>query len=161
MASTQPIIRQISWISIVPQVLVFSLIVSILFIFGSENSLLSGAVLYLLLSVFLKRIIPRYHRKGIKFFKDKRYDLSIDEFNNSYEFFKKNKWIDKYRALFLLSSTRISYLEMALINIAYCYGQIGEGVKSKEAYEKALKEFPSSEIAMSALKMYNSAKDIK
>lgn len=161
MASTQPIIRQISWLSIVPQVLVFALIVSVLFIFGSENSLLLGAVLYLLLSVILKRLIPKFHRKGMKYFKDKRYDLSIDEFNKSYEFFQKNKWIDKYRAIFLLSSSRISYSEMALINIAYCYGQIEEGTKSREAYEKALKEFPNSEIATSALKMVSSIKNIK
>lgn len=97
----------------------------------------------------------------MKYFRNKKYDLAIDEYKKSYEFFQKYRWIDKYRALCLLSSSRISYSEMALANIAYCYGQIGEGTKSKEIYEQTLKEFPNSEIALAALKMYNSAKEIK
>lgn len=161
MASTQPIIRQTSWFGIVPQALIFVLIVWVLFILGSENFLLLGTVIYLLLSVTLKKLIPRFHRKGIRYFKTKQYDLAIDEFNKSYEFFQKNKWIDKYRALFLLSSSRISYSEMALVNIAYCYSQIGEGAKSKESYEKTLREYPNSQMAITALKMYDSIKNIK
>lgn len=161
MSSKQPVIRQISLFSIIPQVLILALIVGILSICGSVDSLFLGLVFYLLLSVFLKRLVPRFHRRGMKYLRDKQYDLSIDEFIKSYEFFQRNKWVDKYRALFLLSSSRISYSEMALINIAYCYGQIGEGTKSKETYEKALKEYPKSEIAMSALRMYNSVKEIK
>ena len=159
MASTQPIIRQISWFSLVLQILVFMFMAFVLFICGVEDSLLFVAVIYLLLSFFLKKLIPKFHRKGMRYFRNKKYDLAINEYKKSYEFFQKNKWIDKYRALFLLSSSRISYSEMALVNIAYCYGQVGEGTKSKEIYEETLKEFPNSEIALEALKMYNSAKE--
>ena len=53
--------------------------------------------------------------------------------NLSYnEFFKRYNWIDKYRFVVLLSLSRISYTEMALANIAFCHGQLGEGGKSKE-----------------------------
>ena len=161
MASSQPIIRQISWLSLVPQILLFIFIAFVLFICGVEDSLFFGAVIYLLLLFSVRRLIPRFHRKGMKYFKNRQYDLAIDEYKKSYQFFQKNKWIDKYRALFLLSSSRISYSEMALANIAYCYGQIGEGAKSKEIYEEILKEFPNSEIALAAIRMYNSAKGIK
>lgn len=52
MASTQLIIRQISWFSLIPQILVLGFIVFVLFICGVEDSILFGAALYLLLSFF-------------------------------------------------------------------------------------------------------------
>lgn len=61
----------------------------------------------------------------------------------------------------MLSSSRISYTEMALANIAFCYGQLGEGAKSKEYYENILKEFPDSQIAIVSLKMFDAAKDMR
>ena len=39
---------------------------------------------------------------------------------------------------------------MGLCNIAYCYGQIGDGQKAKEYYEKTLAEFPESGLAIAA-----------
>jgi len=50
---------------------------------------------------------------------------------------------------------------MAMINMAFCYGQIGNGKKSKELYEKALEMFPESQMAKVALKMFESAKQIE
>lgn len=42
---------------------------------------------------------------------------------------------------------------------AFCYGQSGDGKRSKEFYEKTLREFPNSEIAKASLRMFESAKD--
>ncbi|WBW98153.1 tetratricopeptide repeat protein [Oceanirhabdus sp. W0125-5] len=140
--------------------MVFSLISYVFSFFQVDEPVFYGAIIYFVLIVLLKRTIPRYHRKGIKYFKNKKYDLAIKEFKKSYAFFKTFNWIDKYRIIVLLSSSRISYSEMALINMAYCYSQIGEGNKSKELYENVLQEFPNSEIALSALKIYESAKKI-
>ncbi len=50
---------------------------------------------------------------------------------------------------------------MALLNIAFCYGQSGNGKRSKEYYEKTLREFSNSEIAKASLQMFESAKDLK
>ena len=77
----------------------------------------------------------------------------------SYGFFNKKQWIDKYRFIILLSASRISYKEMALLNIAFCYGQLGDGKRSREFYEKTLTEFPDSEMAKTALNMLNAVKN--
>ena len=50
----------------------------------------------------------------------------------------------------------MSYKEMALNNIGFCYSQIGQGKVSKEYYERTLKEFPDSGIAKVALRLLNS-----
>jgi tetratricopeptide (TPR) repeat protein len=85
---------------------------------------------------------------------------AISNFEKSYEFFKKYHWLDKFRYLFLLSSSKISYKEMALCNIAFCYGQIGNGEKLEHYYNLTLKEFPDSFLAKSALNVINSIKII-
>ena len=59
----------------------------------------------------------------------------------------------------LLVSTRLSYREMALVNIAFCYTQINEGQKAQDIYQQALDEF-GSVIAHVALNMMESVKNI-
>ena len=62
-------------------------------------------------------------------------------------------WIDRYRSIVLMSCSAISYREMALVNMGFCYGQIGEAQKAKECYQAAVDAFPSSAMAASALRM--------
>jgi len=50
---------------------------------------------------------------------------------------------------------------MALNNIAFCYGQIGQGSKAIEYYERTLKEYPDSGIAKAGLNFLNSVKENK
>lgn len=156
MSSKVPIVRQIAWISIVPQLLVMGLIMLIWYQFNKSYFFLFGAITYLMISQLLRRIIAREHRKGMVKVKLEDYERAIPHFKNSYEFFKENEWIDKYRFLTLLSSGKMSYKEMALNNIAFCYGQVGNGKLSKEYYEKTLNEFPESGIAKAGLRLLNS-----
>ena len=156
MASKTPTIRQIDWISIIPQLTVMGIIIFVWHSYNPNNAFLNGAITYLVISISLRNFIPKDHRKGMKKVKMNNYEEAINDFEKSYSFFKQNKWIDKYRYLVLLSSSRISYLEMALSNIAFCQGQIGKGEKAKEYYEKTLDEFPESEIAKAGLRLLNS-----
>ena len=55
----------------------------------------------------------------------------------------------------LLSSSRITYKEMALNNIAFCYGQIWHCDKSREYYERTLNEYPDSGMAKAGLRFLN------
>ena len=58
-----------------------------------------------------------------------------------------------------MSASAMSYREMALCNIAFCYSQIGKGMKAIEYYQRVLKEFPNSGLAQSALRMIESGED--
>jgi tetratricopeptide (TPR) repeat protein len=127
---------------------------------GFQNYVFAGAIIYLAISFLLRFGVPFHHRKGIALFKKDSFIEAIPFFEKSYAFFNRNKWIDKYRYITLLSSSRASYTEMALLNIAFCYGQSGDGKKSKEYYEKTLSEFPNCEIAKASLRMFESAKEL-
>ena len=157
MASGTPVIRQINWLAIALHLCIF---VAMVYLFQGLNvgapSLMAIAT-YLVLAYFLRFFLAKYHRYGMMFIKQHAYENAIPYFEKSYEYFQKNAWLDKFRAFFLLSSSRISYKEMALVNLAYCYSQLGEGAQAKAYYERALKEFPDSGIAKAGLNMINSA----
>lgn len=86
---------------------------------------------YLLLSFCLRSLLLQEHRAGMKLTKKERFTEAIQHFEKSYEFFTRHTWMDKYRYLALLSSGRLSYREMALINIAFCSGQAGDGIMAR------------------------------
>ncbi|QWX85407.1 hypothetical protein H0I23_07130 [Cellulophaga sp. HaHaR_3_176] len=157
MSSKVPTVKQTNWVSIVLHFIIMGLIFLVWHQIRPEETFLFGAITYLLLSFSLRNLIPRDHRKGIKNNNFEKFEEAISDFEKSYIFFKKYEWIDKYRFITLLSSSKMSYREMALANIGFCYSQIGKGIKSKEYYERTLKEFPESGLAKSALKMMSAA----
>jgi Tfp pilus assembly protein PilF len=51
------------------------------------------------------------------------------------------------------------YREMALNNIAFCYGQIGDGANAKKYYLKTLEEFPGNPLATAGLALMRAAEN--
>jgi len=161
MASNPPVIKQVAWISLIPQIAFILVLISIYHLLGFKNPEIFGAFTYLILSNALRYFIPKNHREGMKFTKTNQFEKAISEYEKSYDYFTRNEWIDKYRFITLLSSSKMNYKEMALCNIAFCYSQIGNGTKTIEYYKKTLEEFPENPIAESALKMLNSTKEVQ
>lgn len=100
--------------------------------------------------------MPHHHRKGIQLYKKAQFKEAILFFERSYDFFNKHAWIDRWRSITLLSASQASYREMALVNIAFCHSQSGNGAAAKDFYAKAINEFPDSNLAKSALRLIES-----
>ena len=84
----------------------------------------------------------------------------MPEFERSYQFFTRHAWVDRWRYVALLTASRMSYREIALLNTAFCYSQIGDGKRSRDTYDQTLREFPDSQMAKTALRMMNSASGV-
>ena len=152
MASRFPVVRQTAWLSLVPQILVMVLLAFIFYPVNDRHFLWMAAAVYITLGLTLRTTIPSNHRKGLYFARKQKYEEALECFQESIRFFRARPWIDKYRYLVLLSSSRISYLEMDLINEAFCLSQTGKKKETIQKYEEVLKEFPDSQIAKLALK---------
>ncbi len=161
MASNKPVVRQRAWLANLFHIFLIFFLGFILGLFlGSfAEGFDLAIIIYFVVYLLLRFQVPKNHRQGIAFFKSGDYTRAIGEFEKSYDFFTRYAWIDKYRFILLLSASRISYTEMALVNIAYCYSQIGNGGKAKEYYEKTLSQFPDSGMAQSALRMIHAAEN--
>lgn len=100
--------------------------------------------IYILLSVYLKIIIPRWHVKGLFYVRKGEYEGAVYVFKKSYEFFHKHQWIDNYRALTLFSVSNFAYREMALMNIIFCYERLNNSKMVRMYYSKLKGEFPEN-----------------
>jgi hypothetical protein len=144
MAQKIPKIRTTNIFYFIPQIAIILIIILILKTLYAPYYILTGLSLYFLISIYLKVLIPKWHRKGIYLLKKGKPDLAILAFQRSYQYFRKYQWIDKYRAFTLLSTSSFSYCEMALMNMIFCFEQMGDK-KSAQKFHNILKEnFPNN-----------------
>lgn len=157
----KPVLRQAAWISMLPQLFVMGVLVVIfsLFVKPFWLAIYLGVMTYLAASFTLERCIPHHHKKGISLCKRGNYVQAVEEFKKSYHFFSRHLWIDRYRYLTMLSSSKVSYTEMALLNIAFCYAQLHDTELAIEYYQKTLERFPDSEMAQRLLNMISSVEN--
>lgn len=144
MSKKQQIIHRIKYSALVPQIAVFLFIGLVLQQLKVDKYWLISLSLYLLLTGYLKIIIPKSHRKGLFYLKKGEFEGSAFAFMRSYQFFKKHEWLDKYRALTLLSLSAFSYSEMALMNIIYCYERINKPAEAKKYFSLLKAEYPDN-----------------
>jgi tetratricopeptide (TPR) repeat protein len=161
MASSVPTVRQVAWISLIPQLLLGGIIIFVCSLLKFEDPFFYGALTYLALSFALRTLVPRHHNQAMKLVKQRNFTNAIPLFEKSVNFFTNNNWIDKYRFLTLLSSSKMTYKEMGLCNIAFCYSQINNGLKAREYYERTIKEFPDNGLANAGLNMITSFEQTK
>jgi tetratricopeptide (TPR) repeat protein len=142
-----------AWLALLPQLAIFALLVAIAHLLGAPEPLLAGAIAYLAASLILRATLARHHRRGIRLYRKERFAEAVPHFYQSYDFFTQHAWVDRWRAVTMLSPSRISYKEMALLNVAFCLAQSGERERAILEYKRVLAEFPNSRMAKSALRL--------
>lgn len=154
--SKVPLVRQIDWFGLAIQLAVFILLILFFEWWLEDNGVIAAAFIFIGISFFLKNTISRHHRNGINKTRQGKFAEAIPDFEKSFEYFSRNPQIDKYRYLTLLSASKMSYREMALCNMAFCYSQLGNGGQAKTFYQRTLELFPGSTMASTGLKMLES-----
>lgn len=155
MSANVPIVRQVSQSAILIIILVWAVFIAFFTILFQKHGIFIGVVLFSGLFILLQQLIPSSHNKGMKAIKQKDFKAALEHFELSLDFFTRNAWVDKYRAVTMLSASKMCYREMALCNIAFCYVQAGQAEKAKALYEEILKQYPDNGIAYYALNSIN------
>lgn len=140
----------------IPSLIVLILLMSTGYLINPEAGIFWGMIAFVVCAFALREFIARAHRAGIRLTKQQRFEEAIPKFQESLAFFNRHPWVDQFRSLTLLSSSAMSYREMGLANIAFCYTQIGQGDEARRYYQKCLQQYPNSGLAMSALRMLDS-----
>ena len=148
-----PIVRPISWINAAISVSILAAFVLVAWTFARTSGVFWGAIAYLAISQILRRTIPHHHRSAICHCKRQEFQQAITEFEKSIAFFSNNVWVDKYRAITMLSSSGMSYREMGMVSLGFCYAQLGDGMNARRTYEDCLRDYPNNGMAESALRM--------
>ena len=147
-----PIVRPVSWPNAVICVGILAVFVLIGWFFGRISGVIFGASGFLAISQILRRTIARHHRCGIRHCKRQEFQQAISEFEKSIKFFSDHEWIDRFRAITMLS-TGMSYCEMGMVGLGFCYAQLGDGTSARKHYERCLRDYPNNGMAETALRM--------
>jgi tetratricopeptide (TPR) repeat protein len=149
-----PVVRQISWLAVAIQLgVLLGFIILLRSFTRSSEAFVCAAVAYLTYSLASRFLIAAAHRRGIRLSRSGRYYEALQAYDQSLQFFSRHPWIDRFRAITLLSASAMSYREMALCNIAFCRAQLGERTQAKEIYRRVLEEFPDNSLAIVSLRM--------
>ena len=157
MATLIPIVRQASWVAMIPFLITISVAMMFATYIAGEVGPLLGSTLVFVYALGCRTLIARDHRTGIALVKKSRFAEAIPYFRKSVEFVERHPWIDNYRSFVMTSLSAISYREMALANEAFCHSQVGDGMRARNVYEECLRRFPQSGLAIAALRMMDSA----
>ena len=151
-----PILKRINGLYFSIHTVFLALVMIILTFWGVKNAYLYVLWAYALLGLGIKQLFSPHHRKGIRLYRKQQFESAIAEFEKSREYFSRHLIVDKLRCLTLLSLSKYTYREMALVNIAFCKTQIGKGAEAIELYREILDEFPNNHLAQSSLRMLES-----
>ncbi|WP_276135252.1 tetratricopeptide repeat protein [Polluticoccus soli] len=154
MSSKVPIAKnEFAWISLAPQLTVCGILVYIFWLLTHDlpiSMMISGIAFYCL-SLAMRAVLIADHKKGFKLITAGNFEAAIPYIEASLKHLTRNTWIDKYRYVALTSSRR-TFREMDLCNIAFCYSQLGNLEMCKQYYQQAMDEYPNSTIASTALR---------
>jgi hypothetical protein len=143
--------RKTAWWSLAIQLPIMALLVVAMYEVARlrplSSAAMAGAALYLLWSLMSKAYALRFHKRGLNRMRQGQHAAAAREFSQSYHWFSEHRWLDQHRFSLLLDSSARSYREMALVNEAVAHLATGSVAEANHLYERALKEFPASEVA--------------
>jgi tetratricopeptide (TPR) repeat protein len=101
----------------------------------------------------LRRIFAREHTLGIAAYRSRNFEEALSHFEKSYRVFSAHRTLDARRSLAFGVASQNSYRVIALGNMAYCFGQMGDRAKAIDLYEQVLREVPDHAVAVASLNM--------
>ena len=106
------------------------------------QAIVAGTVVYLVGCRVLRHLLVRDHTRGIRAYREGRFRDAIAHFDASHRFYSAHPRLDASRSIVFGVASRHSYGIIALGNMAYCHGQLGEVAEAAELYERVLKDTP-------------------
>ena len=140
-----------NWVLFTFQLMLFPCLSAFLSVTGLVSnpllSILAGAVIIVLYYYLMRNTINLDFARGIRQIKAGRYKAAIDSFKKSVAQYEKYPFLDKWRFIIFLSSSRYGFHEMALTNLAFAYIKSGELSSAKKCYEECLRINPDNQTA--------------
>lgn len=148
---------QIAWLAYIPHFCLMALFIAIAHFLGFHDAFTPGIISYYVAGTAMEWFAPGRQRLAIRMVKQARFAEAIQKFQASYDFLSRHPWIDRWRAITLLSVSPNSLRELALTNIAFCLLQLGKEQEAMAYYAQALFQFPENTLAATELARLSAA----
>lgn len=154
---SQPLINYVSWKAVIPSFAVLALVIpAVWFLLPVRNfvdATLIAAGVFIVYSFGSRYFIASANRRGLRAIGRQEYDEALEHFKESYAFFARHPWLDRYRSITLMSPSVWSYREIALMNILTVHVRKKDFDAAAEACRDVLREFPQNQVAQNTYEM--------
>jgi tetratricopeptide (TPR) repeat protein len=157
MSSKVPFVKQETvWLAIIPHILVIGILCMVYYQWDRKNYFAFGFITYVIIWYGLRTMaFPKDVHKSIGLIKEEKFGEAIPYIERSIEYYNKHLWIDKYRFLLMVSSSKRGIRESSICNLGFCLLQTGQVKAAKEVYEDVLRQYPENTIAIIQLRTIN------
>ena len=146
-----PMPAQIAWLAFIPHFSLMALFIAVAHFLGFHDAFTPGVITYYVVGTAMEWLAPGRQQLANRMVKKARFAEAIPKFQASYDFLSRHPWIDRWRAITLLSVSRTSLRELALTNIAFCLHQLGREQEAVTYYEQTLFQYPDNALAATEL----------
>lgn len=144
--------RQINWLALIPKLLVIGIACMFFYPLDKQFFFVFAFVIYWLLTALAREIFfPISLRKSIELIALEKFEEAIPYTQKTIDYYLNHRWIDKYRFILLINSSKKTITESITCNLAYCYFKTGRIGKAQELYHEILKHYPRNTNARAML----------
>jgi hypothetical protein len=157
MSSKVPFVKkEIAWLSLIPRLLLLGLLCLVFYQFDKRTFFLYALIVHTAITYGMRRFaFPSVVHTSVALIKEAKFEEAIPYIKESIDYYDKHPWIDKYRFLLMISSSKQCIMELLLCNLAYCHLQIGDVGIAKLTYEEVLSRYPENPNARVQLQTIN------
>ena len=157
MRSKVPFVKkEIAWLSLIPRLLYLGLLCLAFYPLDKKNFFIYAIIVHSLITFGLRKwALPAVVHSSVALIKEGKFEEAIPYIKESIDYYDKHPWIDKYRFLLMVSSSKLCIMELLLCNLAYCHLQIGDVKIAKLTYEEVLRRYPENANARVQLQTIN------
>jgi len=157
MTSKVPFVKQeTNWLALIPHLLLIGVLTLSCYYFTKNNYVEIAFIIYFIFTRIVRWLFfPKDIYMGMKLLKEAKFEQAIPFFQKTIDFYTKYSWVDRFRFLLLISSSRKTIRESSISNLAYCYLQIGDVERAKKIYMNLLEQYPLNNNAISMLNTIN------
>lgn len=105
----------------------------------------------------MQQYLMRYARAAMRLMRAGKFEEALIPLQQGLEFYNEHPQLDRLRHVMLVTASLYSLRETVLMNIAYCYGQIGDKEKMVKHYERLAREYPENTAAQNTLRFIDTA----
>lgn len=156
-----PTSRNVAFNYVLVQWTIALLIILCYYLAGAKQPFVFGVITYFSIVLTIRQLFHKHHLRGIKLLKQGLFEEAIPHFEACYTYFKRHTWMDKYRFITAFSVSKDTFKEIALNNIAFCYGQLGDGAKALYYYKQTLAENPENGMALASIRFLQAANSLE
>jgi tetratricopeptide (TPR) repeat protein len=157
MASKVLFVKQVTnWLALIPHLILMGVLCLTFYQIDKKIFYLLALITYYVIWFASRGIFfPSVIYEGIKFIKEAKFKEAIPPIQKTIDYYTSHAWIDKFRFLLLISSSKFSIRESSICNLGFCYLKLGEIEKAKATYESVLAQYPENINAQNMLDTIN------